>query len=164
MIGKPEVTRTNYRVAIEGDDTFMLISKWDNELHDRALPPFVPLYKKIDKVDGVNDADYNGHFGASIFYRVEAEHDNEETHAEIRRLIQEHIDMAVSSEELTEVLSLSSQLAREHHDIDCDDFLTESQAGQVVALFESNMPKKFESRRDSVIAWLCDYHMQYARK
>jgi len=154
MIGKPEVTSSNYRVAIEDDDTFLSIDHWDGE-----LPSGKELYQKIDKVAGVDDTDYNGHFGANVFYRVSAEHDNEETHAEVRRLIQEHIDSAVSSEELTEVLTLSSRLAREQHDIDCDDFLTEGQVNKVVETFEKNIPEKFELKRDSVVMWLRHYHM-----
>ena len=49
------------------------------------------LSTKIDDYMGVFDSNYDGHFGAYVFYTVEDEYDCPELHANIVKLVEEYI-------------------------------------------------------------------------
>lgn len=76
----------NYSFTVTKED-FGLIEDMDNEMPEYADT----LGGKLDKIGGVDDADYNGHFGSYIFFRVAAEDDNDEKQDEIFNTIMEYI-------------------------------------------------------------------------
>ena len=45
------------------------------------------LAARLGKVKGVSRVDYTGHFGPYIYYSVSHEHDNAETHLEVKDLV-----------------------------------------------------------------------------
>jgi len=47
------------------------------------------LSKKLDKIKGLNNVDYNGHFGPYIWLTIETECDTSETWSEIEKFINE---------------------------------------------------------------------------
>lgn len=48
------------------------------------------LSDEIDGIMGVYDTDYDGHFGAYIFYKLEDEYEAPEVHERVYALIREH--------------------------------------------------------------------------
>ena len=46
----------------------------------------------LEKLDGVDSVEYNGHYGAAIHLRIDVDDDNEETHAKIKALIKKHLE------------------------------------------------------------------------
>lgn len=53
------------------------------------------LSNQLDKIHGVHDTDYNGHFGLFIFLNVGSKEDTRETWAKIRKLIEEYSDILI---------------------------------------------------------------------
>lgn len=49
------------------------------------------LSDKLDRLVGVSECDYSGHYGAHIFFNVDSEFDGEEKHKEISGVILEHL-------------------------------------------------------------------------
>lgn len=47
------------------------------------------LDQKLDKIKGVEDVDYNGHFGSYVFLTIETEFDTPELWLEIEKTIKE---------------------------------------------------------------------------
>lgn len=83
-------TATDYQVEISVDDMLALLklegfgSKSDVE----------PLFRKLNEIDGVDNADYDGHFGAQVFLSIEIESDTPETKAKIIQAIEQHLQIA----------------------------------------------------------------------
>ncbi len=71
-------------------DEYKKIEEHDAEV-DMSSEDGQMLYEIIDDIDGVDNVDYSGHFGPSIYYRVDSDYDNEELHAKIRQTIREYI-------------------------------------------------------------------------
>lgn len=46
----------------------------------------------MDKIDGVSDTDYNGHFGANIFFTLDMEYDEVTTLGEVKKIIKKWIE------------------------------------------------------------------------
>jgi len=46
----------------------------------------------LDSIEGVSDADYNGHFGEFIFFNLDCEDDSPEKRVEILTLIMDYIN------------------------------------------------------------------------
>jgi hypothetical protein len=85
-----EITNEDY-LAIEqrDEDTTDAIYEsgkrdWDYNKHT--------LSGIIDTIDGVSDADYNGHFGPYVFFKLSAEDDSPEKREEIKNLIVNYIN------------------------------------------------------------------------
>lgn len=49
------------------------------------------FYEALDKIEGVNDIDYNGHFGPYIYLTIDLDVNVPETLEKIKKLIQEMI-------------------------------------------------------------------------
>jgi len=80
-----EPTDTKYSVEIGIQATLRCLEK------DKELGHTNTLSDRIDKVMGVYDGNYDGHFGPYIFYTVEKEYDTPATHAAIHKLIREYV-------------------------------------------------------------------------
>jgi hypothetical protein len=87
---KPQRCSTNYCIPVELED-FKKLLKWEDESHSSESR----LYQLIDKVEGVDNCDYDGHFGSYIYYRVDVLSDTPGTHKKIINLIKETIDKAL---------------------------------------------------------------------
>jgi hypothetical protein len=79
-------TSTNYCVPVPLNAFIRLI---DSEGINGKLPHDKYLSTRLDKMMGVWDVDYNGHFGSHIFFRLDKEYDNPATHEAIHNLIRE---------------------------------------------------------------------------
>lgn len=80
---KAEVNARQYVISFSVDGMFRLLNKERERLGSETM-----LSEKIDDYMGVYDCDYNGHFGANVFYTVEAEYDCPELHANIIKLVE----------------------------------------------------------------------------
>jgi hypothetical protein len=60
--------------------------------HREARYPEKPdLGSELDAMKGVDNTEYNGHFGSFIYYRVTVEHDTDETHAAVAACVERHL-------------------------------------------------------------------------
>ena len=84
---KLERTRTEYSLELTAEDMLALIGA--EHPFDGKMDPL--LSEKLEKLPGVDSVEYNGHFGAAVYLRVDADHDTPETHAAVIELIGEHI-------------------------------------------------------------------------
>lgn len=83
------VCSTNYSFTVSVED-FTTIDDWDHE-----QPEYVTtLGDRLDSIEGVDNAEYNGHFGSHIFFTLGAEEDNSATHDQIYKLITSYIEEA----------------------------------------------------------------------
>ena len=78
-----EPSATNYTVAVP--------LNWFIRLTDaeRKRPLDDHLADRLDKLMGVYDTDYSGHYGSHIFFKLEKEYDTPETHEAIHKLIKD---------------------------------------------------------------------------
>ena len=87
-----EITSKSYAIPIDDVDDFLAIDKYEGDI------PYAEssrcLYLSLEKIDGVNSIEYNGHFGLYIYLTVEEEHDTKETHKKISDLIEEQLKLA----------------------------------------------------------------------
>lgn len=51
------------------------------------------LFIKLHALEGVNNANYDGHFGANIYFTIEHGEDKPERHREIIKVITEHLEL-----------------------------------------------------------------------
>ncbi len=84
---KAECTRREYAVEIPVDAMLRLL---ESERTGK-LPLGVMLSEKLEEFDGVSNVDYDGHFGANVFYRVDSEDDTPELHESIYALIRKAV-------------------------------------------------------------------------
>jgi len=84
-IGEIEVTSTQYAIAVDVDDMLHILKNEGWFKVDR-------LHEHLSKIAGVEEVDYNGHFGAYIFLTISTDCDNEETWKKIKEIINEAID------------------------------------------------------------------------
>lgn len=82
---KPIITMRYYAtpVSIESFKS-LLKSEWEEGDNEQ------PLNLKIDDLEGVDNCDYNGHFGNFISYRIEAKHDTAFLHSQIIKLLYQY--------------------------------------------------------------------------
>ena len=82
---KLEVCTTTYTQSITSEEYNIITARdGENNCHDQDLAGL------IDKIEGVDDCDYNGHFGMKIFYRVEKQHDTPTLHSKIGKMINKY--------------------------------------------------------------------------
>jgi hypothetical protein len=86
---KLERTRTEYAVEVS-IDAFLAVSKWE-DWTNRELT----LLDKLDKLPGVDNIEYNGHFGPCFYFRLDVDHDTPAMHARIARTIEQHVAKCV---------------------------------------------------------------------
>lgn len=85
---KREATQTQYTIPIDLKQVMDIDNKhenapdwnWDNYLNNH-----------LDKIEGVFDTDYNGHFGNYIFINVLAEFDTPKTWEDIESTIDNYL-------------------------------------------------------------------------
>ena len=75
-----EPVQTVYHIKLTVPE-FQKIMDYDNV----ALPP---LFELLAEIDGVNDVEYDGHFGASIWLTLDKEHDTGKTWNQISDIIE----------------------------------------------------------------------------
>ncbi len=75
-----------YEVSIED---FTAITQRDQDRQDEDN--WDCLSTLLDRIEGVHDTDYNGHFGAAIYFTISAEHDSPKKRVEITTLILDYI-------------------------------------------------------------------------
>lgn len=81
MMKAAERLSTKYAVGVTNRQFLNILRR------DDATDYTDTLANRIDKVPGVSTTDYDGFFGAYVFYTVEYADDSPETHAEVRKLI-----------------------------------------------------------------------------
>lgn len=84
-VNPPVPQRISYTVEIEVDDMLAILKV------EEVNWTLMHLYEKLDKLQGVSDIDYNGHFGPHIFYTVTAASDEAKLHAAVKTMIADHI-------------------------------------------------------------------------
>jgi hypothetical protein len=84
---KRECTQLSYEIPVadllkimDHDSKLENNNDWDN--HVSHL---------INRIEGVDNCDYNGHFGHYVFVEIAADFDNEATWAEIEKVLKEFI-------------------------------------------------------------------------
>lgn len=85
-------TSSDYAVEIETSDMLALLD-YEHAFTGRA-PDGEKLFEKLPKIDGVDSVDYDGHFGAAIYFAIATESDTPETHEAIKALIESHLAIA----------------------------------------------------------------------
>lgn len=84
---KLERTRSDYSLELTTEDMLALV-----RAEDCFNPRVEPLLsERLEEMPGIDSVEYNGHFGAAVYLRIEVEHDTPETHAAVMELIGEHI-------------------------------------------------------------------------
>jgi hypothetical protein len=88
-----EKTITSYCIAIEDDQLMLALEDSESYVTDNAAfaDGNMTLCQKLDELDGVQDIDYNGHFGNHVFLSIEVDHDNAKTKRKISKVIEEHL-------------------------------------------------------------------------
>lgn len=79
---KPERVNSSFAIPVPLEDFKRIITWESNSPTDQRR-----LNEEIDNIEGVDNCDYNGHFGPYIFYRVAAINDRRDTHKKIMALI-----------------------------------------------------------------------------
>ena len=82
---KAEITQRSYVVPVTARQFTRIEARDDRQLLARET-----LGELLDKLPGVRDIEYNGHFGSHIFFRVDAEDDTPSLHAQIVATIRHH--------------------------------------------------------------------------
>jgi len=91
MTIKRNVLATSYEIPISMEmyDSINYRDKGDWLRSQETLCP-KKLYEVLNSLEGISDADYNGHFGLFIFLTVEAKHDNESMWSKIETVITDY--------------------------------------------------------------------------
>lgn len=76
-----ELTKEDFLKIMEVDSKEENEGNWDNT-----------LFQKLDKIDGIVDVDYNGHFGANIWLQMDLEFSIREMAEKIKKIVKEHIN------------------------------------------------------------------------
>jgi len=90
-----EATATKYTIALEDNVLLEIMDK------DRDIGVGKELWETIGKIDGVQDVDYDGHFGNNIYVTVDTRHDTEGTWKLIYGLINQYI--TTEKDEMTDL-------------------------------------------------------------
>ena len=77
---------TSVQIAYEiSMEDFNAIDKRDQDRQDEDN--WDNLSTLLDRIEGVSDTDYNGHFGLFLYFTIDAEHNTPEKRVEIGTLI-----------------------------------------------------------------------------
>ena len=87
---------TNYAVDIPRDDMVALLAAESLLDNNPKIPFEEALSHQLDAITGVRDTEYNGHFGAAIYFTLDFEHDTPETHQQITATIAAHLQRCTS--------------------------------------------------------------------
>ena len=80
-----QVTSTSYCIEVTVDQFRKIIDRENEQQNDGDWEN--GLNNQLEEIEGVEDVDYNGHFGANIFFRMTAEVDERETKFAIKKVI-----------------------------------------------------------------------------
>lgn len=75
---------TSYAYGLTIEE-FQKVTRKDDEEEDYERT----LGAKLERLEGVRDVEYNGHFGPFIYYTIDVDHDGSKTHSDIFDLIWE---------------------------------------------------------------------------
>lgn len=87
-----EITSSSYRIKIDDIEDFLNICGYSDELlyEDDSRP----LWKRLDDIRGVDEIDYNGHFGSNVWLTVEESYNSNGTWIDIFQTINDYIQEA----------------------------------------------------------------------
>ena len=89
---KFEVTQRSYSIEIDDESFLDLIDSESYVTENAAYQKGVEtLSQKLNKLPGVWDADYNGHFGAAIYLKIDVDDDTEALQIQIGEIIEKHL-------------------------------------------------------------------------
>jgi hypothetical protein len=89
---KFEITNRAYSIEIAETAFIDLLDSESYVTGSAALSPgMTTLGDKLDRLPGVTDTEYDGHFGAAIYVRIDAEDDGPELHRLIETIITDHL-------------------------------------------------------------------------
>lgn len=83
------VTQTSYAIPLSDDDMIALINYED--IHSDAPGSYNPLYRILQKLDGVTNLDYDGFLGSHIYLTIESDHDNDKIKSAIQEIVEKRI-------------------------------------------------------------------------
>lgn len=83
-----EAQHTHYVVTVDATKFSRLLKR---EFEDPGIQQST-LCTDLDKLPGVSNTNYDGHFGNCIHFDLEEEEDTHSRHSAIKRLIQQHLD------------------------------------------------------------------------
>lgn len=83
-----ERTATSYAVTLDEDD-FLALTRIEHEWPLRRS-----LCEDLSALSGVSDVEYDGHFGAAVYFTIDIENDENDRHREILALIERHVELA----------------------------------------------------------------------
>lgn len=83
---------SDYAAEISTDDMLALLA-FENAFNG-GTKNGEDLFQKLERLPGVDSVDYDGHFGACIYFGIETEHDTPDTHAAIAAEIEAHLTLA----------------------------------------------------------------------
>lgn len=90
-----DVNRLSISFEITNEDYFAIEKRdrdRDDAASDRGEGDVEYLFELLNKIEGVSDTDYNGHFGPYVFFNLDAVDDSPEKREEIRTLIVNYIN------------------------------------------------------------------------
>jgi hypothetical protein len=82
---KRELTAKQYCVEVTYEEFVKLTDKEFDYQNNNDFD--TTLYNELEKINGVNNVDYNGHFGPNIFYIMEEDYASKETDEKIKKII-----------------------------------------------------------------------------
>lgn len=92
----PTVTQTSYAVELEHDDFMVIVQAEDRSAIEYANHLIWKLTGGREThhtgIDGVHSVEYNGHFGACIYYTVDADRDIPAVHELVNTMIRSAIE------------------------------------------------------------------------
>ncbi len=80
-----ELSELIYSVVVPIDEFARLLNREESSLEDSTL------CTDLEKIIGVREANYDGHFGNAVYVRIEADHDNAELKQQISKIIRKHL-------------------------------------------------------------------------
>lgn len=87
---KVEITAVSYCIALDSVDALLFIERRDDAEAEHVWTQ--TLAGRIDTLDCVGNVEYNGHFGANIFFTIEGvAKEHKTTLTAIKRLIKDYL-------------------------------------------------------------------------
>lgn len=75
-----ELTKEEFIKILDKEKEQENNNDWDNH-----------LFNELNKIDGVDDTDYNGHFGANIFFSFDVDYDEAATMKAVKKVIEKWV-------------------------------------------------------------------------